>query len=131
MKILATYCSAKKDERLDLLPAYQRYKSRRIELILGKAQELDLPFMILSGQFGLIHFDQPLHYYDHLLRPYQVGSHAKTVAGQIIENEITEIEFHSRTIEEDPDIQAYYDCMRMACEIANIELQIIHDTFQE
>ena len=131
MKILATYCSAEKDERLDLLPAFQRYQSKRINLVMGKAQELGIPFMIISGQFGLIRFDHPLPYYDHLLRPDKVGDHAKFVAGHITKIKITEIEFYSRKIEHDPNLQAYHDCMRMACEIAQIELQIIHDTFQE
>lgn len=131
MKILATYCSAKKNEQLDLLPAYKRYQSERIKLVMAKAEGQNVPFMIFSGEFGLIHFDQPLPYYDHLLRPDQVEHHAKFVAVQITENNITEIQFYSRSIEEDPNLQAYHDCMKMASDIAEIELRIIHDTFQE
>jgi hypothetical protein len=131
LKILATYCSAQKDEQLDPLPAYQRYQSDRIKIVIAKAEDQNVSFMILSGKFGLIHFDQPLPYYDHLLKPFEVEEHANFVAMQITENGISEIEFYSRSIEEDPNLQAYHDCMKQACQLAKVSLNVIHDTFQE
>ncbi len=131
MKILATYCSALKNETVELVASHKRYKSNRIESIRIKAQNLAIPFFILSGKFGLIRSDQPIPYYDHLLVMAEVESHSKLVAEQIKEAGISKIEFFSRSIHEDPNIKAYLDCMKMACETNSIPLQIIHDTFQE
>lgn len=85
--------------------------------------------MIFSGYFGLIHADQLLPDYDHLLRESQVEYHAKFVAVQIKENDITEIEFHSRTIEEDPQLAAYHKCLQMAAEIADAKLAMTFRRF--
>ena len=93
MKVLATYCSAEKDKRVDLLPAYQRYKSERISMLKSEAESQGLTFMIFSGYFGLIHSGQPIPDYDHLLRESQIEYHAKFVAVQIEENGITETSF--------------------------------------
>ncbi len=131
MKILATYCSAEKDKRVDLLPAYQRYNSERILDVKAEAESQDLTFMIFSGYFGLIHADQPIPDYDHLLRESQVEYHAKFVAVQIEENGVTDIEFHSRTIEEDPQLNNYHNCIQMAAEIAKVPVTIVHRNFQE
>lgn len=131
MKILATYCSAEKDKRVDLLPAYQRYKSERILEIKSEAESRGLTFMIFSGYFGLIHFDQPLPNYDHLLRESQIDYHAKFVAVQIEENDITEIDFISRTVEEDPQLANYHACIKMAADIAKVPVTIVHRNFQE
>lgn len=131
MKILATYCSAEKDKRIDLLPAYQRYKSERILEIKSEAESRGLTFMIFSGYFGLIHSDQPLPHYDHLLRESQIEYHAKFVADQIEENSVTEIEFISRTVEEDPQLANYHACIKMAAEIAKVPVSIVHRNFQE
>ena len=97
----------------------------------SEAESDGLTFMIFSGYFGLIHADQPLPDYDHLLRGSQVEYHAKFVAVQIEENGITEIEFISRTIEEDPQLSAYHRCIEMAAQIANVPVTIVHRKFQE
>jgi hypothetical protein len=131
LKILATYCSKEKNESEELLPAHKRYQSKRIERLNAIASEKRMPFYILSGKFGLIKADHPIAYYDHLLIDSEVASHAKFVASQIIDNDITEIEFLSRTIEEDPQLASYHKCIQMTAEIANIHINIIHGTFQE
>lgn len=87
--------------------------------------------MIFSGYFGLIHADQLIPDYDHLLRESQVEYHAKFVAVQIEENGVTEIEFHSRTIEEDAQLNNYHNCIQMAAEIAKVPFTIVHRNFQE
>jgi hypothetical protein len=125
LKILATYCSAQKDEQSGSLPAYQRYQSDRIKMVMARAEKQDFPFMILSGMFGLIEFDQPLPYYDHLLKPFEVEQHANFVAIQIKEFNVTEIEFYSRSLEEDPNLQAYHNCILTAGRMTGIQVSIL------
>ena len=131
MKVISTYCSAEKDKRIDLIPAYQRYTSERIACLKSEAKSQGTTFMILSGKFGLIHADHPLPNYNHLLRESQVEYQAKFVAVQIEENGITEIEFHSRTVEEDPQLVTYHNCIQMAAEIVKVPVTIVHRNFQE
>ena len=128
MKILATYCSAKKDERQGLLPAHLRYKSSRIEHVMAKAEKQEVPFMILSGQFGLIGFDHKLPYYNHLLKDSEVESHSNIVAGQIVKNGITKIDFYTCKIEDDPNIQPYINSIKYACKRNNVKVNVQHIT---
>ena len=97
-------------------------------MVLAGAQEKDFPFMILSGKFGLIEFDQPLPYYDHLLKPFEVLEHSNFVAVQIKEYNITEVEFYTRILEEDPNIQPYLDTISLACKLSKTKLTTFQTT---
>ncbi|MGH7600908.1 MAG: hypothetical protein ACREOI_31505, partial [bacterium] len=72
MTAFCTYCSALKSQAPGNIPAMQRYQSLRIRKVCQAAMELGLEFYILSGEFGLIPSQQPIPFYDHLLRPEEV-----------------------------------------------------------
>lgn len=79
-RCLITYCSRRKSDAPGLLPAVERYSSPRIRLAQKKAAELNADFFILSGQFGLLHAEDPIPWYDHLLQPEEV----EDMAGRMV-----------------------------------------------
>ena len=80
MKILCTYYSASKDPDKGLIPAYKRYVSLRIIPVQELAEKEDAHFCILSGKFGLVDWNQPLPWYDHLLIREEVNNLVSTVS---------------------------------------------------
>ena len=97
MKAYCTYCSAQKNASIKTLTAIQRYESSRIFFVHQLAQERNIEFFILSGKFGLLHPNDELPNYDHLLKSSEIDSHAKKVANQIQERSLTEIVFFCKT----------------------------------
>ncbi len=83
MYALCTYCSKRKSETPGCVPAIERYLDERIHKVGAAAALLGLDFYILSGEYGLILPAHPIPWYDHLLRPDEVGQLAERMAGQI------------------------------------------------
>lgn len=52
-EFLVTTCSKEKDLAPGLLPAIERYQHPRIQWVYLESQRLDLPMLILSGEFRL------------------------------------------------------------------------------
>ncbi|NET55020.1 MAG: hypothetical protein F6K47_02080 [Symploca sp. SIO2E6] len=67
MEYICTTCS--KDKRTDevLLPASQRYISRRIKFVVNESIRLNKPLIILSGKYGLIDSELKIPWYDQKL----------------------------------------------------------------
>ena len=53
VKAICTYCSKEKDKDPRILPAIERYRSKRIKLVSQKADTNKIQFVILSGRLAL------------------------------------------------------------------------------
>jgi hypothetical protein len=94
MKIVATLCSASKSHTEGKLPAFERYTSMRIKNVMKVAKGKQLPFFIFSGKYGLIPYDYPIPYYDHLLSKDEVGDMAVLLSDQIKGSAMSSIDFY-------------------------------------
>ena len=61
MYAFCTYCSADKSNAPNRVPAIQCYQSSRIRNVYAAARLLGVGFYVLSGEFGLLTADQPIH----------------------------------------------------------------------
>ena len=124
MKVLCTYCSAEKQTVVGNVPAISRYISKRIDRVAKQAEKENRPLFILSGKYGIIPAAHPIPYYDHLLTQEEVLAHAKNVASQIKEHGITHITFYTRSLQQDPNVAAYINCINQAAELVQVSLVI-------
>lgn len=96
MKIICTICSKHKDEIENLLQAQLRYTSAHIKATKKIAEELGLPFFVLSGKYGLIPGDEKIQNYDYYLEKSAIDSLSHTVKKQLQKYNITEINFYTK-----------------------------------
>jgi hypothetical protein len=131
MKILCTYCSAEKQIVVGNVPAISRYISKRIDRVAEQVDKQKRPFFILSGKYGIIPAAHPIPYYDHLLTQQEVTAHAQKVASQIREYRVTHITFYTRSLQQDPNVAAYINCITQAAELAKVDLVVEEEAFGE
>ena len=125
MKIICTYCSGTKSEGGGLLPAVERYLSKRI-LDLGlEADRNNLEMMILSGEYGLIDRQYPLPYYDHLLQPDEVVKMSHKVASTLCMAGVKVVVYHTAAPELYAPVRPYLAVMESACERASVALRVV------
>ena len=120
MNAFCTYCSASKSKEPGRIPAIQRYRSPRIDRVHAAAQQLRLPFLILSGEYGLIPADLPIATYDHLLTPDEVPVLAEVVAEQMREQQLTSIVYFTRPLVGNSTLLSYCAAFLMACSLASV-----------
>ncbi len=118
MKILCTYCSADKQTVVGNVPAISRYISKRIGWVAKQAEKQNIPLFIFSGKYGIIPAAHPIPHYDHLLTQEEVTGHAHKVVSQISEHGITYITFYTRSLQEDPNVATYINCITEAARIS-------------
>lgn len=123
MDVYCTYCSAHKDRASGLMPALQRYKSDRIQRIVGLARTDRVLFLILSGEYGLLDSLDLIPWHNHLLRPAEVDTLAQTVAAQLEARGVTSMRYFTRPLSE-PKLVPYADVAHKASRLAHVELQI-------
>jgi len=119
-----TYCSAAKREDPGLLPALERYLDRRIHDLAARATVAGMSFLILSGEYGLLRPDEPIPWYDHLLRADEVEALAARMAGQLEALGVTELVHHTVEAAIDPLIIPYRDAITLACASAGVTLRV-------
>jgi len=124
MKILCTYCSASKDPDKGLIPAFRRYISPRIIFVQDLAEKEDAHFCILSGEFGLVDWDQPLPWYDHILLREEIDRLAEIVTNQIQNKKISEIDYYTRSPKIDMNVTPYLNVIEKASQMTATELSI-------
>ena len=129
MKILCTYCSAEKQTVVGNVPAISRYISKRIDWVAKEAEKENRPLFILSGRYGIIPAAHPIPYYDHLLTQEEVSAHIQKVASQIKGYGITQITFYTRSLQQDPNVAAYINCINQAAELVQVSLVIEEGAF--
>lgn len=131
MLAFCTYCSADKYYSDTAVPAIELYKSTRINKVLEMANQSNATFLILSGKYGIVHANEVISYYDHLLTPSEIENHSDLIASQIKLKNITMIEFYMNSVGRDKNIQIYVDCISKACAKASIMLKINIGDFED
>lgn len=124
MRILCSYCSAAKREDDGLLPAVERYLSARLRVLWLHGRAQDTPLFILSGEYGLLHAEAPIPWYDHLLQPDEVAPLAVDVAARLRELGVEGVEYHTAPLAGFPDVRPYFDAISAACAAAGVPLNI-------
>lgn len=124
MKILCSYCCAAKREDDGLLPAVERYLSERLRVLWLQSRALGTPLYILSGEFGLLGAEDPIPWYDHLLRPDEAAPLALGVAARLRELGIDAVEYHTASPAEHPEVRPYLAAIRAACAAAGTSLHV-------
>jgi hypothetical protein len=122
---LCTCCSAQKSHAAGLLPAIERYRSRRIAAIHALAGRRGWRFVILSGRHGLLAPEAPIADYDHLLLASEVETMASRVATQIAATGIEAVEYVTASMESDAHLVPYRDTIARACEMASIPCRVV------
>lgn len=123
MRVIVTVCSKDKDRSKNDMPAYQRYKSPRIKRVRSIARKQNLPFYILSGEYGLIGDDEIIPYYDHLLNEDEVHNLSLLVKDQVKLTGITSIEFYAEP--RSGNWIPYYKVIEHLIDQSDIKLDII------
>lgn len=128
MTALCTYCSYSKRRDPELIPAIRRYKSERIERVHTAASSLKLPFLILSGKFGLIQPEKCIPFYDHLLKPEEVPALTELVLGQIPQLGVDIFLYFTKPLASNVSLRPYHDtfagaCRRMSLPFLAVELE--------
>ena len=120
-----TPCAAVKDTTARLLPAIERYRSRRIPEVQAAASDLGVDFLIFSGEFGLLEASTLIPYYDHLLLLPEVKLHATRVARQLRQRQVDRILFFSDSPEADPLLLPYLSCLELAADEAGVAVTFL------
>ena len=121
MKVIVTICSKHKDNRPELLPARERYISEHVKKTEKIAKELELPFFILSGKYGLLDGDEMVSNYDYYLEMEAVDDLVKIVLTQLKKFNVTEIDFYM----EDKESWIPYDItLKRATDLTKVALRI-------
>ena len=121
MKAICTICSRHKQEDEGLLPARLRYTASHIAATEKIAHEQNLPLYILSGKYGLISADEMIPNYDYYLEQDKVDSLARTIAGQLHKDGITELDFYT---EGKPSWAPYESALRKGVDLAGAALVV-------
>lgn len=125
MSAFCTYCSASKNQAPGNIPAIQRYQSWRIRKVCQAATALGLRFYILSGEFGLIPSQQPIPFYDHLLRPEEVPVMVERVAKQLHEYGVAGLVYFTRPLTSSRELLPYYEVIKTACQRAALPFFVV------
>lgn len=118
-----TYCSGRKARAPELLPAIARYQSRRILDVAERAVRDGASFIILSGEFGLLHREDLIPFYDHLLQPYEVPALIGRVAGQLRRTGVQALSYFTESLSR-PELAPYCDTIVGAARAAGVPLEI-------
>lgn len=124
MDCVVTICCKEKQMSPEPLPAHQRYLSRRIDFVAEEAVRLGLPFFIFSGKYGLLAPQDPIPYYDLLLKADQVPSMAAVLGEQLRRRDLQALRFHGWP-EDTPGWAAYHEALRQGCSLAGVAYSFI------
>jgi hypothetical protein len=125
MTHFCTPCTEKKDRSPGVLPAVQRYNSRRLKSVFKAAESLELGFLILSGEYGILEANDPIPYYEHLLLASEVPEHSKLVHGQLEALGVSDLIFFTGPLAKNENLHPYMDCLKIACGGAGIDLKFV------
>ena len=123
-RAVCTYCAGPKREDGGLLPAVERYRSRRIRMLALRAAWRRHPFLILSGEVGLLDPGEPIPWYDHLLLAIEVEAMIPLVMRQLQGLRLEALDYHTAPLMSDPRVKPYFDLISAACARAEVALSI-------
>ncbi len=81
-----------------------------------------MPFLILSGEYGLISHDHPIPWYDHKLEMDEVEEMVKKVVSQLEAFGVESLEFHGRDEQTDHSWKPYWEVIRKSTFLAGVKL---------
>jgi tetratricopeptide (TPR) repeat protein len=122
MRIICTYGSPSQDPADSEVPVFQRYVSPRIKRVHELARLESTQFCVLSGELGLVDWNQRLPLSYCLLRADGVPRLVETVRQQLQARGISRIDYYCRSTEMDPLRVPYLEAIREACKSAGAEL---------
>lgn len=122
MDFVCTSCC--KDKKMDpgLLPAVKRYISARIDFVSMESERLGMPFLILSGKYGLVESDFGIPWYDQALLPEAVSKMIRLVKDQLLEKDASKLIFYGKP-KTTPGWEPYYQVLEQACSQLNIPIE--------
>ncbi|MFA5138068.1 MAG: hypothetical protein WC728_02460 [Elusimicrobiota bacterium] len=123
--VFVTYCSKNKSRRKGLLPAIGRYDSDRIRQVWRASEALGLPFLILSGKYGLLSPADKIPYYDHLLEWEGIGKLLPGVSKRLARERVTAVVYLTRPLRRGSAPLAYHSLMEAACTARGIRFVAI------
>ena len=123
--IVCTICCREKDQAEGVLPAWRRYKSKRIDAVAELARESDLPFIILSGKYGLIDADEPIPYYDKLMGEGDLGDIIGANIAFLEKNKVKKVIFLCPDPAIDPHVKPYLRSIQAAARGTGCGLETI------
>lgn len=126
MRIYCTICCAEKREEEDLLPAIDRYVSKRIQMVADCAEKDGVHMFIFSGKYGLIPPHYPIPNYDLKLTSTEVTAMAEKLSEQLIDFEVTAVVWFGPHLEAYPGYKPYFDALKNACVRHQINLISAH-----
>ncbi|MFQ5747645.1 MAG: hypothetical protein ACE5HF_10570, partial [Gemmatimonadota bacterium] len=118
-----TPCCKRKRRDPGSMPAARRYLSRRIRFVSRESRRLSVPFLILSGRFGLLDPDEGIPWYDERLTEGKVGALVPIVAGQLAARHVTAIAFYARPRPTE-GWGPYYEVLERACRECRIPMRV-------
>jgi len=128
--VFVTYCSAKKNHQSDLMPAVERYQSKRIRQIYSAARSLNIDCYILSGKYGIIGTCDLIPDYDYMLVSEDVTKCSQKIEKQLKTFKIEQIIFFMRPLTEDENVKPYMELIKLTCKKNDISLTIVNLTEQ-
>jgi hypothetical protein len=124
MQAVCTHCSRDKSHAPGAIAAADRYRSPRIRALLMRARSQGVAFYILSGKHGLLAPQDPIADYDLLLTAGAAPDHARLVARQLRERGVTELDYITAPLDNDPQLAPYRATMAAACALSGVRLRV-------
>ena len=122
MKVYCTYCSENKSKKMGKIPSIERYNSSRINLIYEKSKKDKVPFVILSGKFGLLSPEEEIEWYDQKLNLSQSEELSEIVKNQIEKQKIKHFVFFLKS--EDLEAKKYEKFLKIICDSLGIKTSV-------
>lgn len=119
--IFVTYCSKNKKRDKGLMSAISRYESGRILQVKAAADSLGIPFLMLSGKYGLLAPHERIPWYDHLLKWEGIGRVLPQVARRLAREKVGAVVYFTRPLQASAPL-AYHALMEAACVENDIKL---------
>jgi len=124
MKIYCTTCCKEKASTSKKIAAIDLYLSGRINAIYKWSKKDKIAFRILSGKYGLLQPETKIEWYDKKLEMEDLPQIVPKIAKHLSENEIDEVVFFAKKLDDFPDWKPYYKAIENACLLNNILLNI-------
>ncbi len=118
-----TVCCKRKRRERGLLPATSRYVSKRIRYVHSESRRVGQPFLIVSGEYGLVGPMDPIPWYNHTLQPDEVDALVPTVAEQLVARGVSTLIFYARP-SSTLGWQPYYSLLERACVHEGIPMEV-------
>ena len=113
--VLGVGTSCGSEKIADNAPARKIYGSSRIAFASDEAEEINVPFFILSAGYGLISGDEEIDRYEQIMDAERAKELHWTVVQQLKESGLTHFIFFKAGVN-----ASYASCMRKACATAGI-----------